>query len=465
MAGGPIDALSTLSPELQKAYQVASAFERRPLQAITNKKEKIQERVNLLDDIIGKVESSKKTLPPLGSTIAIREFLVASSDEKVVTGTADKAVAVPGAHHLDVLQLATGASALSNRFEDRDQTRIGTGYLTFTTVAGETKEVFVDDDNATLDGLAKVINSAQLGVRASVVRDNSDLDAPFRMLLVHDGTGTDKDVEYPVFYFVDGEEEFYLDEFRDATNARLKYEGMEIESPSNDIDDLISGVTLNLKGLTDPGKPTVVKIEQDIPKTTLKVKELVEKLNQVFAFVQDQNKFDDKTQSLKTLGGDYGMNLTEMRLRTALQQNFLGEPGRKIRSLNDIGIQFNRNGTLEFNDKKFAHSLNENFDEVVDILAGDGISYGVITKLSSALNSISGSNTGLLSTQRQNYAGQIYKLNKDLEAKEKHVQRKDEMLKEKLARSQAAITALQGQASFFASQSSNQGFPAALLGG
>ena len=140
--------------------------DRKPIERLTEQKGKTDARVQLLNDIVGKVDSVKSLLPKLNTPIAIRELALTSNDDRVVSGTVDKNVAQPGSYSIEVLRMATPESAVSNGLPDKDSSRIGSGYFTFETASGETREVFIDNDNSTLEGVAKSINSANLGVKA-----------------------------------------------------------------------------------------------------------------------------------------------------------------------------------------------------------------------------------------------------------------------------------------------------------
>jgi len=445
LPGVSLDTISGLNPELQRAFQKSAQAERRPITHMENRKGDIQNKVSLLGEILSRIDNVKNIIPELNSPIAIREIAFSSTDDKIITGTADKNLVELGAHQIEVERLASPATALSNRFPDKNQTKIGTGYFAFTTASGDTKEVFVDDENATLEGLAKIINSAKLGLKAAVIRDQSDSEYPYRLLLSTDKSGADHDVEYPIFYFIGGEEEFYLEEETPGTNALIRYEGFEIESPTNEIRDLIPGVTLNLKGLTDAGKPENVSIDQDIPQTTVKIKDLVENLNQVLTFIQEQNKMDENTNSRNTLGGDYGIRMAETRIRNALQRSVRYDLGGDIVGLWDLGIQFNKKGTLDFDEKKFEDALNRNFEGTVALLTGDGSRLGVIPRLKQVLDSISDPISGVLSIQKKNYGQQITRLNRDMERKEEIVAKKTQRLKEQLLKAQNALNSIQRQ--------------------
>ncbi len=459
MPGPSIEPIQGLSPDFQVAFQKAIQMERKPIDSLQAKKETVQSRLGLLNDVIGKVDGVKKILPEIASGNRLLELLVNSSNDRSVTGIAEKGKAIPGSHNLEVLQLATPASALSNGFADRNETKIGTGYLSITLANGEDREVFIDNDSATLDGLVRVINSARIGLRASVISDRSDPENPYRLMLTGEGMGAENSVEYPEFYFIDGDEDFFIDREKSAVNAKVRYQGLEIESPTNEVKDLIEGVTVNLRGLSEG--PVTLNIDQDTPKTSGKVKSLVDNLNQVFTFIQSQNSLNEKSDTSKTLGGDYGIRTAEYRLREALQGISINGGDRTIRVLGDIGVQFNKNGTLTFEQERLEHALKNHFEEVADLLGGDGITTGVATRLARSLSTITGSQDTLLSSQRKSLNDRSDRIDKEIQSKEKIVERKTEALKQKLIRAQDAINSIQGQGMSMAAQlgGGGGGFP------
>jgi len=445
MAGINFDGINNLDPQLQKAFQSAVVAERKPVEKVQERKDNIVEKQKLVTDVLGKIENVRKGLSPFTSAFAMRELLVAADDARVLTGTADKNTALPGKFSLEVLQLAKGASSLSNGFADKDKTHAGSGYITFDTADGETKEIFIDDENSTLEKIAGVVNGSGTGLRASVVNDVTDPNAPYRLVLTTEGLGEGANIEFPDFYFIDGEEELFVETLQGAKNAKLRYEGLDIETNTNEIRDLINGVTLNLKAISDPNRTATITIEQDIPKTSAKMKELVDHLNSVFTFIQQQNTLDDKSDTKKTLGGDYGIRVTEQRLRSALQENFLNFEGPvKTRILADLGIQFQKNGTLAFDQKKFENALAADFNGVAMLLGGDG-QVGVIPKLAQAITSISSVGVGVLANKKASFQSQIEKFDKEIETKEKAAERRLVSLKDKLSKTQSALEKMNSQ--------------------
>lgn len=445
-----MDGISSLTPELQQAFARASQAERKPLAAMETKKSNMQERLKLMNDVIGKVEAVKGALRPIANASAIRELSVLSSDEKAITGVVDKSLAVPGKYSFEVDRLASAAAATSNGFPDRDRTSVGSGYLTFETKTGDSQEIFIDDDHATLQGVASSINAAGLGVRASVINDQSDPDNPFRLMITGQNSGDRNSITYPEFYFVDGEQELIIETERPATNALLRYQGMDFELDTNEVKDVIPGLSLSLKGVTEPGRPTHITIEQDTKKAAIKVKDMVEKLNDVFNFIQNQNKLDEHTQTDKTLGGDYGIRMAESRLRNSISGSAFFTAEGTMRSLSELGIQFTREGTLQLDEKKFDAAIGADYERVVDFLCGDGVSTGLVNRLNRTLSTISGSSEALLQSQKKTQSEGVRKLDGDIKDREKKIKDKEETLKQKLARANTALEALKGQGMAFA---------------
>ena len=114
---------------------------------------------------------------------------IASSNEALVTAAAGSA-ATPGVQSLRVLNLAQAHQIASQGFDDANS-QVTSG--TFQIQSGSSSAtITIDSSNNTLTGLARAINSAAVGVSATVINDGSDSRTqPFRLLLTSNNTGTD----------------------------------------------------------------------------------------------------------------------------------------------------------------------------------------------------------------------------------------------------------------------------------
>jgi flagellar hook-associated protein 2 len=177
------------------------------------------------------------------------------------------------------------------------------------------------------------------------------------------------------------------------------------------------------------------------------MKDIVNAVNGVLGFIQEQNKMDAQTQGAKTLGGDYGIRLAEQRLRNVIQQNFVGsfEGSSKIRILADLGIEFKKDGLLSFDEKKFSNALDTNFDQAVKLLAGDGFRTGFMGQLNNVLTSLTAPGSGVLANQKNTYTERVQRMDADIQRKEQALEKKAEQLKEKLSKIQGSFSQLQSQ--------------------
>ena len=151
--------------------------EKIPLKQMEGRKGKIDDKKALVGQLITLVENMRGEILKSKGSRSLREMKVNTGDNPNIAVTADKNVADPGKYNLEVVQLAQKSSAISNGVEDKDKTYLGVGYIKAVLPNGETKEIYVDQENATLTGIAKLINTdLALGMKATVVNDGKDED-------------------------------------------------------------------------------------------------------------------------------------------------------------------------------------------------------------------------------------------------------------------------------------------------
>ncbi|MCB0347515.1 MAG: flagellar filament capping protein FliD [Bdellovibrionales bacterium] len=418
-------------------------IERMPINNMEDRKAKSSAKLTLVDDLDGKLKAIRESITSLASSKGFTDYKLLSADDKIVSGTVDPNNVVTGSWNVEVIQLAEKASAISNGFPDKDTTEVGVGYLKFDTEEG-TKEVYVGNEHTTLNGLAQAINNAGIGMQASVVMDKADGDNPYRLILSGRGVGGDNRVDFPKIYLLDGDQDFYFDESREAKNGKIKLDGFEIEVPENTLEDLIPGLVVDLKQAA-PGRTINLTVQEDREMVAGKAKGFVESVNAVLSFIQQQNALNEKSDTSRTLGGDQVLRTVEMRLRNLVQGTVVG--AGPIQNLSQIGITFNRSGTLEFNEEKFNTVLAKAPTEVQQFLAGDGINTGFIPRLRTTVNGLMDNFYGPVANKRKSLQSEIDRADQRIESIERHLATKEQSLKRKFANLEETMSRLQGQAS------------------
>lgn len=432
--------------------QIMSA-EQIPVQNMEKQKSKISDKKGLVDQLLKMVEEVRGNLAMNANARALRELKVDTNND-IIGVTTDKSRAVPGNYQLEVISLAQKSSAMSTGFEDKDESYVGVGFIQYTLPNGETKDIYVDSDNASLSGIAKLINKdSSLGVTANVVNDGSGSDTPWRLTLSLQATGDDSAAEFPYFYFVDGDQDFQLEFQREAHDAKIKLDGFEIEAPENKLKDMIPGVTIDLKK-AKPGEEFSVKITEDIDAVGVKVSDLVTKLNAVLKFIKEQNSIDEKTDTSRTLGGDIMLQSLEGRIHTAVFKDVMTDTG--YHRVGELGLSFNRDGTLEFDQKKFQALIGSNYALATQILTGTFTEEGDKTEgfmdnLNATVGTALRTPDGLIQSRKKSLQSNIDQIDRRISQKQKYLEEKEKNLKDKFSRLEGTISKIKSQGAGLAS--------------
>lgn len=419
--------------------------ERIPVKQMEGQKTKQEDKLKLVTDLETKVNDITKNLSELTSTNGFSDKKFVSGDPNVVEGQVDPLSAIPGDYAIEVVQLAQKPAAISNGFPDKNETQMGVGYIKFNTPDGE-KEIYINGTNSTLEGVANQINNANVGLKAQVLQDKKDPENPFRIMISGLATGSDKQVTFPRIYLLDGDQDMYFDQSRPAQNAKVKVDGFEIEVPENKVADLIPGVTLDLKSAA-PGREIRMAVKENLEVISGKIKTFVDAYNGALEFIQKQNKLqagEGKNPKLGPLGGDGMLRTIESSLRRVILNPQMGVD-TPIRRVNELGIEFNRNGTLNFNQDKFNKVLNANPKAVAAFFRGDGFNTGFVSGLKREIGNLINGQFGVISNRKRGLDDKIKQINGRIETKERQLEKKEEGLRRKFADLESKMSELQSQ--------------------
>ena len=417
--------------------------EREPIRQLEGRKKNEEARLKLAADLISKIGSITSGIGDLTKFRQFRELVAGVGRPDLMDVTVDQSKADPGAYNIEVVQMAGRSSMMSNGLPDPNETEIGAGYFSYTMPDGDTREVYIDPDNSTLEGIAKTINGQRaLNLNAIVVNDGTGSDEPYRLIVTHSKTGETNDAEFPDFYFLDGDSDFYLEKERPAQNSVLKVNGFSVEFEGNKIDSLFPGVSIDLKDIA-PGKEFTLNIKEDIKSVKGKVQAVIDKINQVLGFIQQQNNLDKDSNTTNTLGGDITLQMLEYKIRQMVITPLPTEGGY-VR-LSDVGISFNRGGTLQLQEEKLDKALNTNFEAVAQFFTGiedDG--KGFSGQLKDVVASLTRSN-GAVQSRVDGIKNRIRDIDRQIEMKQRQVEQAANNIKEKFAKLESTMANLRSQ--------------------
>jgi flagellar hook-associated protein 2 len=209
-----------------------------------------------------------------------------------------------------------------------------------------------------------------------------------------------------------------------AADARLNVNGLELRRSSNVVNDAIGGLTLTLSSLSN-GTPATINIARDTVALKTKLETLVRTFNDAmsdFRILTGPKNTKDETDIYSgSLQNDSTVNTVRNQLRAMFLNNSTS-PGSSVRALRDLGVSINKEGTLEFDEKKFTSTTETNFSEIVTALTADranksdfgsqprGIAGEAVKRINDMMKS-----TGMLATQTASTQKQIDRYKADLE--------------------------------------------------
>lgn len=447
------------------------AAERVPIAKMEDRKARLTERSKLVDELMKLFEELKADLQKNNSAKTLR-VLKATYNNDIIDVTIDQELAEPGDYQFEVDSLAKKSALFTTGFEDPDESYVGVGYVQYDLPNGETRQIYVDAEHASLRGVASIINhDPSCGMRATVINDGSGDDNPWRILIALKKTGDDNEANFPYFYFVDGDDDLEIDQEQEATDAVVKLESFEIEIPENKTSELIPGLTIDLKKAV-PDQEITIKITEDREAIVGKLTGIVEKINKILKFILTQNQLDAKSDTSRTLGGDVTLQTVEMRLRSllfeplmVLDEDEYGEIEVGERKMGDLGITFQRDGLLAFDQNRFSTFLSKNLKQIFHMLVGfrdedGGKVDGFINKFEKFTQSALQKPDGTLVLRKGGIQSVIGQLDKQIENRERMLEKKESMLKDKFSRLEGTISKLKAQGAGLGSmQNQSEMFP------
>ena len=427
--------------QLARAYDKVAKLEQKKLNKFEEKSQKLDGQLKLVQDLKGRFGKIKSSLMPFRTPNDFKDLKGSSSHEDIaVISAIDKTIAEAGTYELEVLNLANTNSIMTYGLPDRDKSEVGVGYISFKTGAGEEKEVYIGSDNNTLDGVARAINDASIGVRAFVVNDGTDGEEPWRLVVTGEGTGWKNDIDWPEFYLLDGDLEFDHERVREAKSAIIRFNGMPLMADENTIKDLLPGVHIDLKSAKE-GQSIKLNIRPDYEKIQEKAKGFVDGINEVFTFIQGQNQLgaDSYKDPSKGLAADIGLQVIESRMRSIIQLSENELDQSTIQGLRDVGIVFNRNGTLDYDPKKFQKKLEEDFKGVSAMFAGTSPLTGFANKMIALVDGMTRSGDGMMSIKESAIKTRQDRVEKDKERATERAEKRLKKVSVQFSRADAAM--------------------------
>ncbi|WP_447527712.1 flagellar filament capping protein FliD [Vreelandella sp. TE19] len=354
------------------------------------------------------------------------ESLTTNVDGDAVTAVVSNE-AQAGRYEVEVDQLATAGSFVTERLGSSDESIVsGEQTLTFDVAKGDMAPITIADGSS-LQDIRDAINEQGGGqVTASIIDDGQG----YRLSVMASETGADASIESSNFSSVLSEAAVTSDTqvIQAGQDAAFNVNGIDIVSSSNQVEEAIQGMTLNL---TEAGASSTISVEQDDEALRKNVDAFVEGFNSLKDTLTRLTSFDAETGQSAGLNADATTRAVERDLRSAIS-SVVGGDGFSV--LSDIGISLQTDGKLKIDDDKLDNVIATEPDTLANFFAGSSDDTGMAGQINASLERIVGDG-GRLDTAESNAESRVGTL-------ENRFARTEERIDQTIARFRAQFQAM-----------------------
>lgn len=386
------------------------AVESRPLAALGKKEASYLTQVSAFGNLKGALGALQGALTSLSLPSTFQAVSATSSETGVASSTASSK-AVAGTYAVDVLKLAQ-AQNLTTAGQASTTAAIGDGAKTtitfkFGTISGgvltdgtyaadplavppvaaatftqDTEQaggsIVIDSSNNSLQGIRDAINKAALGVTATIVSDGSA--TPNHLVLTSNKTGVTSSMKIEVagdggaaapeleaLLAHDPAGTQNLKQRTAAQNTELTVNGIAITSKTRRIEESIQGVTLNVNKIGS----TTLTVARDTAAVETAIGGFVKAYNELDKTIKSLSGYNAETKTGGPLLGNSAVRSIQDQVRKVLGSGLPGASGA-LATLSQIGVAFQKDGTLALDSAKLKTAITNNYDELAGLFATTG---------------------------------------------------------------------------------------------
>ena len=353
---------------------------------LNSQQETLDAQISAYGTLKSSLSEFQALLSPLSSSDTFNARSVSFPTTDIITPNQLDANAQVGSFQIEVLDVAQSQSLSSAAIADPD-TALGAGDITFrfgswtsytegggpvgfTQNADKDALTITLDADDSLNDMVSKINAADVGVQASVISNNGSYQ-----LLITTPSGASNAVEItadaPLSQFSFKEGDASLTQNQEAKDASLKVNGLQIARESNDISDVISGLSFTLNKAS-VGEQISFSISEDKSTGEQAIRDFVTGYNTLYETLSNLTgtSRDPETNAV-TIGGlatDGSAKGLVRQIRQVLTASVAGADSN-FSALSNLGIRTQLDGTLEIDEEDFQDALNKSYDKVGDLFA------------------------------------------------------------------------------------------------
>ncbi len=145
--------------------------------------------------------------------------------------------------------------------------------------------------------------------------------------------------------------------------------GLVITNSTNELEDVIDGVRLNLLSVSE--KPVTINIRGDTEKALASIREFVDTYNTMLTYFKEVSKYEPESGESGPLQGDRNLPKIQKETNSIFIDPIFGIENDK-NMLISIGLKINQEGLIDIDEDKLTNAINENLTTVANLFRSWG---------------------------------------------------------------------------------------------
>ncbi|MFP6072508.1 flagellar filament capping protein FliD [Helicobacter pylori] len=153
-----------------------------------------------------------------------------------------------------------------------------------------------------------------------------------------------------------------------ASDSEFTYNGVSITRPTNEVNDVISGVNITLEQTTEPNKPAIISVSRDNQAIIDSLKEFVKAYNELIPKLDEDTRYDADTKIAGIFNGVGDIRAIRSSLNNVFSYSVHTDNGAE--SLMKYGLSLDDKGVMSLDEAKLSSALNSNPKATQDFFYG-----------------------------------------------------------------------------------------------
>jgi flagellar hook-associated protein 2 len=161
-----------------------------------------------------------------------------------------------------------------------------------------------------------------------------------------------------------------------------------INSESNEFEEVIPGLTINVKNVTEAGQSVTISTDVDTEAIKQMITDFIDKYNDIMDFIDEQFTYNQDTEESGVLFAEYPLQVMQSSLRTSTTL-VIGELESDLNSLSAIGVRSNADGKLSLvNSARLVDTIENDLDGLIRLFTDSGVSSSPFIEFISASKNV-----------------------------------------------------------------------------